>query len=150
MESSQPRRAAGDVNASPRSRSMTQGDILSHFLVEVERDRSRPAEEWQAWYEACWWDGSATKGSQPGNNLTSRLYIDSQYRGQEIYGGALRQARTFGMPGEIHGRTSRAMDLEKNEVKKIKKWLLREEGRSLDPSSRTSRLVLYNSLTGQG
>ena len=107
--------AAGDVDASPRG-SMTQGDAESlsgRGGEDTSRGGGWTAEEWQAWYEARWWDGSATTGSQAGRQ-PEIFWSDRHHSG--AYEQALRLVRTHGVPGETLGPTIELMDLEKNEV----------------------------------
>ena len=58
---------------------------VGKILVSVET-----AEEWQSWFEARWWDGSATTGSQAGRQP------DISWSDRHNSGGDLRTSTTAG------------------------------------------------------
>ena len=159
--------ATGDVDASPRG-SVTHGDSESASGRGGEDLGQRggwTAEEWQSWYEARWWDGSATTGSQAGRQP------DISWSDRHNSGGDLRTSTTAGSdpwnawrdpwsnygPGEERGggadkivvpefsaEDDREGGKARGYLRKVEAW---KRVTRIKPHKQA--LVLYNSLTGR-
>lgn len=162
--------ATGDVDASPRG-SMTQGDAESlsgRGGEDTSRGGGWTAEEWQAWYEARWWDGSATTGSQAGRqpeiSWSDRHHSQKDLRTSTTAGsdpwGAWRDSWTnyrADGPGEERGggadkivvpefsaEDDREGGKARGYLRKVEAW---RRVTRIKPHKQA--LVLYNSLTGR-